>query len=126
MPKYDELAGRIEALDNGWTKEADDILKEIRGGYKLRLLDDMTEAGWIQVFDNNESIITTNRYREEFHYGTQCEKMSAFKKALMWLLNHSDISKKDEKTDKMKGLELQINAQQTVLDSLREELDEIR
>ena len=31
----------------------------------------------------------------EFDFRSQCEKLRAFKDALLWLLNHSDIKKKD-------------------------------
>ena len=51
-------------------------------------------------------------------YSSQCEKMSAFKKALMWLLDNSDI-RKNERTEKLSALE-------SKLDETKEEIRRIK
>jgi len=84
------LRSRIEALDNGWDKEADDILQEVQGNYKLRVLQDK-EYGWVQTFAPNKSIIESNDRIEEYRFDNQCEKMTAFKDALLWLLDKSGL-----------------------------------
>ena len=86
--KYEILKQRIEALDNGWDKDADDI----RNGFDLltsiRIQDDATSGyGYI--------LVSTNREDKTFDFKNQCEKMSAFKSALLWLLDHSDIKKEE-------------------------------
>lgn len=94
MDKYAELKGRIEAVQ-AWDKEADNILDEIglvEGvHYSIQIATHNTEN---ELFRNvilrtgdNGSIETT------FPYTSQYSKLSAFKKALMWLLDHSDIKK---------------------------------
>jgi len=92
MSKYQELKSRIEALDNGWDKEADDMLEEIGtrfpGGlnpyFKIG-----TTRGRGKIFITDMS----NKEHTEFCYTNQCEKNQVFKNALLWLLDHSDIKK---------------------------------
>ncbi len=86
MSKYEELKERIEALENGWDKEADDLLKEIIGKERC-----------VIEFHNNNRVIEVGYYRDflggTFKYTSQCEKMSAFRNILLYLLDHSDIKK---------------------------------
>lgn len=103
MNKYDELKERIDKVE-GWTKEADDILREmfpncVKPYYRISIpaWNDTLEA--IKVMGSNNQKV----YFSE-SYSSQCEKNSAFKEALMWLLDHSDI-KKDEKKEKIEHLE---------------------
>jgi len=90
MSKYQELKERIENLENGWDKEADDILRELK------------------FFDKS----------------LQCEKLKAFKQALFWLLDHSDI--KDEKEEKIKELEMHRDTFATHIRSLNLQIEELR
>lgn len=109
MSKYDELKQRIEALDNGWDKEADDVIRELEVRYYISI---STKIDGVEIQDNNREKI------EYFGYNTQCEKLTAFKNALLWLLDHSDI-KKDEKQEKIEELQLQVNALNKTLEELR-------
>lgn len=110
MSKYDELKGRIEAVE-GWTKEADDICSAIYPKLENHFVFqvDIGSNGRIQAYDNNYS------YTKSFGFNGQCEKNRAFKKALLWLLDHSNIPKKSETEQKIDDLQEQI-------DKLRKEL----
>lgn len=98
MSKYDELKQRIEAV-KGWGKEADDLLQEI--GFKGRLLIDdncNNQDGNILIITHGTRAIKgclsiTGDVKAEFFYHSQCQKLAAFKQALMWLLDNSDIKK---------------------------------
>lgn len=78
------LKERIEALDNGWDKEADDILKEILGNAVCRIF-----------VDNNNKKIGINLYkdypRETFYFDSQCSKNRSFKNMLLWLANKEGL-----------------------------------
>ncbi len=102
MSKYDELKERIDNV-TAWDKEADDILQEIsnelpeeiEGKYAKEL------ALSIKLSSNSEYMVFTARncgifgkdVSPLFNFKTQCEKLLAFKQALHWLLDHSDIKK---------------------------------
>ena len=93
MSKYEELKQRISKVE-GWTKEADDILKEIvpsitSGPYRISI------PVWHEDGINDIRIIKTHTLTVDkcFDYSSQCQKNEAFKKALMWLLDQSDIKK---------------------------------
>jgi len=98
MSKYEDLKRRINALDNGWTKTADDIMQEI-----WKAPSDDLQLYWLLIGNEaNSSIrIIKSPYNDnieedkvaDFRYKNQCEKLKAFKNALLWLLDHSDISK---------------------------------
>ena len=99
MSKYDELKGRIEALDNGWDKEADDILLEL---HKVKSNNSglvYFNQSWHTIHleirpesKGNINIVNINNVKlVSFYYNTQCQKMKAFKDALLWLLDHSNI-----------------------------------
>jgi hypothetical protein len=98
MSKYEELKRRIEKVE-GWTKEADDLIQIIHkhsercsekyysltislnqhdGNVVIRRFSDST--------DFEDKLVT-------FHFKSQCSKNRAFKDALLWLLDHSDIKK---------------------------------
>lgn len=88
------LRTRIEALDNGWDKEADDILKEMEfipntdrqfyrfdiGLSAMTVKHSNTKCGW-------DGFTTTMT----FSYENQCSKMTAFKDAFLWLLYKSGL-----------------------------------
>jgi len=98
MSKYEDLKRRINALDNGWTKNADDIMQEI-----WKAPSDDLQLYWLLIGNEaNSSIrIIKSPYNDnieedkvaDFRYKNQCEKLKAFKNALLWLLDHSSISK---------------------------------
>ena len=124
MSKYDELEKRIEKwfdkarnLGGGWDKEVDDILNEItKDGMDFCIphIDIPTrnpyQGDGIYIRSNNP------KYENTFHYSTQCEKLEAFKKALMWLLDHSDIKRET-------ALHTQLKTQ---VDGLERELNEVK
>lgn len=119
MSKYQELKERIENLQNGWDKEADDILAEIfpdNSGEIYR----MTIPVWRIVTGSCIEIrnATDDKIIQCFRCRNQCEKLDAFKQALLWLLDHSDI-KKDEKEEKIKELFKQIKPLQEQIEELR-------
>jgi hemerythrin len=102
MNKYNELKQRIEALDNGWTKEADEILQELTRESKHHFLveQDMRNAGYIFLckYDSGSGVWLDENTEKikpsiKFRFCGSCEKMTAFKDALLWLLDHSDIKK---------------------------------
>jgi hypothetical protein len=94
MSKYDELKQRIEDLNDGWNKEADDVLQEI-----LPFINSKIVSIFIPMPSNTPFCQISFRdlknlpISPEFKYVTQCEKMTAFKQALLWLLDHSEIKK---------------------------------
>jgi hypothetical protein len=98
MNQYDSLKARIANV-TAWDKEADDILQEIGKGYALAIVcSDTSFPASILIRETkispripNEKFITEDL--AGFRYNSQCEKLTAFKKALMWLLDHSDIKK---------------------------------
>jgi len=99
LSKYDEYVARINALDNGWDKEADDIGSEIYDNNESQVcyyLAITTRNNKRKNHYNQHICILEGVSREHiisFDYNTQCEKMSALKKALLYLLDHSDIKK---------------------------------
>jgi hypothetical protein len=96
MSKYDELKARIDKVE-GWTKEADDILQEIYKNsndayYALSIgvRDTENHRGTQEIrIQMGESAIEQVR----FPFISQCSKNTAFKQALMWLLDNSSIKK---------------------------------
>ena len=95
MSKYDELKGRIEGLKNGWDKNADDIIREIFpsvGGSK-GFMYYLNIPMWFEISTSIDIRNKDNDISERFYYANQCSKMSAFKSALLWLLDHSKIKK---------------------------------
>lgn len=119
--KYDELKRRIEALDDGWNAEANEILQEINAPYQL-IIPTHDKDGDISILGYKVSSTFSGERRygqaSNFYFDSQCEKMSAFKQALIWLLDHSDI-KKDDKEDKIKELEDKVNDIQKEIKELK-------
>jgi hypothetical protein len=81
------LKQRINALKNGWDKEADDILSEIGSSYVLAITKEQ-----IYIYD-----CWKNRYKDSvkfssvYTFHSQCSKNRAFKNALLWLLDKSGL-----------------------------------
>ena len=94
MSKYDELKSRIENVE-GWDKDADDIMQEM--GKEFTLENGISKSAYIEIptsqIGNIMIFDVTKKEIKRFYFSSQCEKLSAFKKALMWLLDHSDIKK---------------------------------
>ncbi len=101
---HEDLKQRIEALDDGWNKEADDLIREIQNHIDNGLGRTIEINIWSNSYKNRvkngeiEVRIQVSQKRGVFKFDTQCEKMQAFKDALLWLLDHSDISKSLEGT----------------------------
>ncbi|KKK61561.1 hypothetical protein LCGC14_3013110, partial [marine sediment metagenome] len=104
MTKYEELKRDIEGLENGWDKDADDVLQELNVSkdkfytIEIEIRNDHSIVGYLDLKHNN---LVAQRF--EFH--NQCEKMDAFRKALLHLLDHSNIKKTTEREDKILALE---------------------
>lgn len=132
MSKYQELKERIKNLQNGWDKEADDILMEINSNYILATLNFGDGSGRI-ICARNEGIWQAvdfyKRVKDEFKMSYQqhssCDKFRVFKLALLWLLDHSDI-KKDEKEEKIKELENRIKGEFEVIKEMQKQIEELR
>lgn len=94
VSKYDNLKSRITALNNGWDKEADDIIQEIYTSNKrhYHIVIGIDNDAHIHIVDGDFSKIGKS-VCEPLSYDSQCTKLSAFKQALLWLLDHSDIKK---------------------------------
>ena len=117
MSKYQELKEHIEALDSGWTKEADDIFFKIGVANIVHFEQDTTSGcGSIKVNKRGYEKELGHGY---FSYQSQCSKLAAFKSALLWLLDHSDI-KKDEKQEKIEELSKKITDLTVELHTLRD------
>jgi hypothetical protein len=125
MSKYQKLKEQIEALSDGWNKEADDILVEILDNFSNnhQWLDITIERcgnannnrnGWIAI---NGCSGDKSPY---FRFDSQCEKMQAFKYALLWLLDNSSIKRYD-KQEKINALKKQADNLQSQIKDLEEE-----
>ena len=126
MSKYEELKDRIEALDNGWDKDADDLMQEIAKDGLYIIVMSASNSGrcthciriyktWSEV----EGKETGSNYLFQKHYSSQCSKMIAFKEALMWLLDHSDIAKEDKKkAEKRDKLQAQLDKIQEQINNM--------
>ena len=116
VDRYTELKQRIEGLRNGWDKEADDILNEI---YKEK---GELPAVYINIFCGSQDRIEiedeSHHTLEKFSFEEQCGKLTAFKFALLWLLDHSNI-KRDEKQEKLTALETQLKDIQRQIEELK-------
>ena len=117
MSKYECLKQRIEALDDGWNKEADDITLEIKRN--LSYGKGLGISPSINICLDTLIIVEDSKQREvaRFTYNSQCQKMQAFKSALLWLLDHSDM--KNEKQDKIKELEAKVKEIQREIKELK-------
>lgn len=86
------LRKRIEALNNGWDKEADDILGEIQS--KVDNCEYVRVSAYYQKEKkelHNKITVNLGSTQESFNYTSQCSKMTAFKDALLWLLDKSGL-----------------------------------
>ena len=120
MSKYDELKQRIEAV-TGWDKIADDLLYELfmHAEQHYRLIIPFTRQNNDHIFiveysSGSGKFIKTVA---EFIFLSQCEKLKAFKQALLWLLDHSNI-KKDEKKEEIAQIKEEMKKLQERLEKL--------
>jgi len=120
MSKYDELKERIERLQNGWDKEADDILVELSKETKnlYWLLIPISDNGWMWLKYGDTREKNNSYVAKETYFYNQCEKMKQFKRHLLYILDHSNI-KKDEKEEKRAELQKQIDDLQKQIEELR-------
>ncbi len=121
MSKYNELKDRISNV-MGWDKETDDILEEIYENLTSRGNEEDRNGYFVNIpihaHGGGLSIVNYDGKRKfDCQYKTQCEKNDAFKQALMWLLDHSDI--KDEKADKIAELQDRMEDLQTEINNLK-------
>lgn len=120
MSKYNQLKGRIESLNDGWTKECDDILNEISSDpqYDISIpcgnKHPNTSLRYVTILNSQN----TSKWIETFRYTDQCSKLEAFKQALLWLLDHSDV-KQDDKQSKIDELQKQVDRLQVEIKELR-------
>ena len=121
MSKHKELKARIEALENGWDSDADDIREEVKGEHSLVIWEGQSCGGIIQILKNAPINLywqkTNALVTFDFDPHMRCQKMVAFKKALIWLLDHSDI-KNDETQEKIDGFKESIKALEAEVDKL--------
>ena len=96
------LKQRIEALNNGWDKEADNILQEIYESkmntwYSLQIPCHNKEPN----YKNSISIQKgeTGCVVRQCYFTSQCSKNRAFKDALLWLLDKSGLEKEAKEGD---------------------------
>ncbi len=110
LSQYQSLKSRIEAINQNTTvKEYDDIFTEITSGKAATLeichfhyLDNYfgndKSCPHIKVYFDSNQKEPQNKFKE-FEFHNQCEKGEAYKKALLWLLDHSDIKKDDHSAE---------------------------
>lgn len=117
---YQDLKDRIEALDDGWNKDCDDLLKDINPPkYSIQVYSDRID---VYCGYDLQTMHTAN-----FLYSTQCKKMSALKEALLWLLDHSDIAKVDKKREtQIEKLLEEVGLLKDKWTTLEEKIEELR
>jgi len=126
MSKYQQLKERIKNV-KGWGKEADDIISEMRMKDAFSI---DVKMCWNEYKNSNEGYMEAYLSGEdanpfkEFHFKTQCEKLEAFKLALLWLLDHSDI-KKDENHIKIMQLKVRKSIVCSEIVSLNKQIAEL-
>ena len=99
MTRCEEIEKQITEIE-GWDKKADDVMLKIN--YNGRILFDSNcgdSFGRILVITHGGRPSKVNQdkgtydIKMEFDYSSQCGKLKAFKKTLVWLLDNSDIKK---------------------------------
>lgn len=116
-----DIRERIEAL-TGWDKSADDIIEELKNQcavvtlyIKIYSNKNLSNGGVeIKLGDAQEFPLT-----KIFTFENQCEKLEAFKKALLWLLDKSGLEKKEVDNLKIKELENRMAEIQKEIENLK-------
>lgn len=109
MSQYSTIKQRIENLSGDSSlKELDDLLQEITRGkyYWLGIGTENSNRDCISIYDLRTHHSQPIKF-VDFSYANQCEKLTALKSALLWLLQYSDI-KKDAKQDKIAELKKEL------------------
>ncbi len=94
---------RIEALDNFWDKEADDILQLIPKNFHYSIQIYTTNTKHIDVYFYGSHDLKSNF----FNFKTQ--KNEAFKKALLWLFDKAGLLKETVKVKDVNGKEYEFD-----------------
>ena len=137
MSRYEELKGRIEDVE-GWGKEADDILEEIYKETSSKTyfigkdsvccwniaIPPYNRRGRIEIIARDDGYDYNRKPIKEFSYENQCGKNEAFKEALRWLLDNSEIGKKheelqDDRQEQIEGIEENIKDLQKKVNKLK-------
>lgn len=94
--KMKTLRQRIEALNNGWDKEAESILLEMGDGHNITISQDLMSK--YQNYYPYGTITVKSLHGKEKCFGwgdikesKPCAKNVAFKQALVWLLEESGL-----------------------------------
>lgn len=87
----DTMKERIERLDNGWDKAAQDILDEIGKDFSIQIY----ETHISSYVNYNTEEFGSGKEGECFYYRNRCEKMRAFKDTLLWLAEKAGKLKPD-------------------------------
>ena len=106
MTKHQIIKGKIESWyqkaqgkGGGWDKELGDIMQEISAPYNLLIPTFViynNYKGYIYIIGYGKSSIYSRGSRtseHEFHFSSQCGKLTALRDAVLWLLDNSDIPK---------------------------------
>ncbi len=125
MSRYDEIKQEIEGV-TGWDKKVDDLMQEIYKNknlsdyYHLSIPFNLNSCIYITKWNGNEDW----KEIETFIYSSQHEKFEVFKKALLWLLDHSDI--KNEKAEKRKELQRQLDDVKKQQEDIQRQIDDYK
>jgi len=113
---YENTKRRILALDNGWNKEADDVVNLLYEHTNLRIwVDNYGIYGNITIVTHGSKLFDIaidkevgykTQYKAHFTFNGQCDKMEKFRECLLWLLDNSSL--KDEKEEKRVKLQEEI------------------
>lgn len=119
MSQYEEIKRKIEGV-SGFSsiKYVDDIMVEIREADKTKgyfLFIPSSRDGRIHIYDCVDRSDFKRASWANFSFTNQCQKIIAIKNALMWLLDHADISKIVGKT-----MEVRINGKSYMAEIVRE------
>lgn len=123
MGKYEQIKARIEKVE-GWTAATNELIHEIGMNYVITIptkdkarmlilapLYELSEVG----DETKRTVVAT------FGFNSQCSKNTAFKQALMWLLDNSSI-KKDDKSEKIAELVRKLQELTAEIEKLRGEV----
>ena len=110
--KYEELKEKIKNLNNGWDKEADDILQEILSycdeeivEFEIKFL---SHEGLIRIKTKPKN---SDMYTADYpvNFNSQCSRNEAFKKILLYLLNKTNLKKEVTLKEKISKLENELS-----------------
>jgi hypothetical protein len=117
------LRDRIEVL-TGWDKEGEEIFQKVKGGYYLQMNNLSDTSGRFMInptYKTPYMDFMNNTYEVQFAFQSSCEKLRAFKDALLWLLDKSGI----EKSKVREGLEAEVKELKNKLAGLERKIEEV-